>query len=273
MLTQPHCLFLLCITASVTPVPTPGRTPKVYNALITSNQNLEPSKAYPVYQPVIHDAALTFPLQSPFFYGGELPIGNGFIPAPAFLPKVPQATPDPPSAPSSEAPAIQVVQTTGQPEQTPAPSTVQPQTERKSPETPPPPPKTESPIPLNEFGLPPHVIPLTSTYNTIPNLGHFTYAYPTLRFYDPFDPFSFNPYAGVPPLYHPLTNVLGQYESRVSTKEEVTPAPTVVNQPTSTPPPEPSDLNVLNYSPKDPEIANVPPPPLPKGGLKPDKSE
>lgn len=37
-----------------------SRTPKVYNALITTDQNLTPSRAYPVIQPTIHE--------SPFFY-------------------------------------------------------------------------------------------------------------------------------------------------------------------------------------------------------------
>lgn len=36
------------------------RTPKVYNALITTDQNLTPSRAYPVIQPTVHD--------SPFVY-------------------------------------------------------------------------------------------------------------------------------------------------------------------------------------------------------------
>lgn len=36
------------------------RTPKVYNALITTDQNLTPSRSYPVIQPTIHE--------SPFFY-------------------------------------------------------------------------------------------------------------------------------------------------------------------------------------------------------------
>lgn len=63
---------LLCLVAFVAAEPAPGRIPKVYNALITSNQNLEPSKAYPVYQPVLHD--FTFPFHSAIFY--DFPLGN-----------------------------------------------------------------------------------------------------------------------------------------------------------------------------------------------------
>ncbi|CAH2050603.1 unnamed protein product, partial [Iphiclides podalirius] len=272
MPTQLRCLLLLCGAVAVTSTPSPGRIPKVYNALITSNQNLEPSKAYPVYQPVIHDATFTFPLQSPFFYNGELPLGNTFIPAPAFLPKEPDAKPEPARpASSTEAPVAEDAPSMEQPSQTPGPSTPEP--ESASPQEPPTPPSTESPIPLNEFGLPPQVLPISRTYNSIPSIGHFTYSYPSIRFYDPFEPFGFHPYAGLPPLYHPLTNILGQYDAPQLAKQEAAPAPAPTSQPTSTPPPEPNDLNVLNYSPKDPEIANVPPPPLPQGGLKPDKSE
>ena len=32
------------------------RTPKVYNAIITTNENLQPSRAFPVIQPVIQPA-------------------------------------------------------------------------------------------------------------------------------------------------------------------------------------------------------------------------
>ncbi|XP_013135244.1 PREDICTED: extensin [Papilio polytes] len=283
--------ILLCV-GIVTSDPSPGRIPKVYNALITSNQNLEPSKAFPVYQPVIHDAAFTFPLQSPFFYGHELPLGNGLIPAPAFLPRGPNAIPEPAPGPSSKAPeAAGSPSSTEQPESSASsvapPTEIPSNSEQAAPsesstslpnsadqaaQSPPPPPSTESPIPLNQFGLPPQVLPISHTYNTIPNIRHFTYSYPAFRFYDPFDPFGFNPYAGLPPLYHPLTNVLGQYEASPSGREQI-PNSVGSNPSTPSPPPEPSDLNVLNYSPKDPEIANVPPPPLPQGGLKPDKPE
>ncbi|OAD52359.1 hypothetical protein WN48_01882 [Eufriesea mexicana] len=36
------------------------RVPKVYNAVITSNQNLSPSRAFPVIQPVIHRTAVGY---------------------------------------------------------------------------------------------------------------------------------------------------------------------------------------------------------------------
>ncbi|XP_012280173.1 uncharacterized protein LOC105699613 [Orussus abietinus] len=49
-------------------LPFPGllRVPKVYNALITSNQNLSPSRAFPVIQPVVHRTAVGY--VPPFYY-------------------------------------------------------------------------------------------------------------------------------------------------------------------------------------------------------------
>lgn len=40
------------------------RTPKVYNAIITTDENLSPSQAYPLIQPVIQPA---IPVLSPFY--------------------------------------------------------------------------------------------------------------------------------------------------------------------------------------------------------------
>ncbi|XP_055586631.1 GATA zinc finger domain-containing protein 10 [Uranotaenia lowii] len=37
------------------------RNPKVYNAVITTDENLTPSRAYPVVQPVVHEAGLSYP--------------------------------------------------------------------------------------------------------------------------------------------------------------------------------------------------------------------
>lgn len=71
-------LQVFCYAAILIPLgfaePDGRRIPKVYNALITSNQNLEPSKAFPVYQPVLTSAAIPFPYQSIFY--GDLPLSN-----------------------------------------------------------------------------------------------------------------------------------------------------------------------------------------------------
>lgn len=38
------------------------RVPKVYNAIINSSDNLTPSRAFPLIQPVVHETALGYPL-------------------------------------------------------------------------------------------------------------------------------------------------------------------------------------------------------------------
>lgn len=158
----------------------------------------------------------------------------------------------------------------------------------------PPPPNTESPIPLNEFGLPSQVLPLgriNPAYNGFTQLGPYAYSYPGVRLYDPYDPFSLGSY-GLP-FYRQIPNVLSpslgpnflapslgipNYGAPgVPFIPAQAPAPALAVAPAnplvSSPPNEPSDLNVLNYSSKDSAIPNVPPPPLPQGGLKSDKSE
>lgn len=60
------------------------RTPKVYNAVITTDDNLQPSRAYPYIQPVIHETPITYPFNSihgysPFGYDYS-PYHTGYIP-------------------------------------------------------------------------------------------------------------------------------------------------------------------------------------------------
>ncbi|XP_012549131.4 uncharacterized protein LOC101745248 [Bombyx mori] len=261
--------------------PAPGRFPKVYNALITSNQNLEPSKAFPVYQPVLHQA-FSFPFQDALFYG-DFPANNGFVP--------PVETRDP--QPSEATPTVAPESVSEQaPSSTETPPALSPETSSPAPSEDdktaapslPPLPSTQSPIPLNEFGLPPQVLPIgrldgfgSPAYGGFSQIGPYPYSFPGLRFYDPFDSFSINSFPNFP-LYRPLTNVLGQNVPLIPNNgPSEAPATEASIQSTEksvqTPPPEPSDLNVLNYSSKDPTIPDVPPPPLPQGGLKSDKTE
>lgn len=60
-------LLIVCMLVAAA-VAAPGllRVPKVYNAVITSNQNLSPSRAFPVIQPVIHRTAVGY--VPPFYY-------------------------------------------------------------------------------------------------------------------------------------------------------------------------------------------------------------
>ncbi|XP_011693053.1 PREDICTED: uncharacterized protein LOC105453063 [Wasmannia auropunctata] len=60
-------LLILCVFTTVA-FAAPGllKVPKVYNAVITSNQNLSPSRAFPVIQPIIHRTAVGY--VPPFYY-------------------------------------------------------------------------------------------------------------------------------------------------------------------------------------------------------------
>ncbi|KYQ55254.1 hypothetical protein ALC60_05879 [Trachymyrmex zeteki] len=62
-------LLIMCALTTVAfAAPGPGllKVPRVYNAVITSNQNLSPSRAFPVIQPVIHRTAIGY--VPPFYY-------------------------------------------------------------------------------------------------------------------------------------------------------------------------------------------------------------
>ncbi|XP_012543456.1 uncharacterized protein LOC105840917 isoform X2 [Monomorium pharaonis] len=60
-------LLILCVLTTVA-FAAPGllKVPRVYNAVITSNQNLSPSRAFPVIQPVLHRTAIGY--VPPFYY-------------------------------------------------------------------------------------------------------------------------------------------------------------------------------------------------------------
>lgn len=59
-------LILYVLTTVAFAAPGLLKVPKVYNAVITSNQNLSPSRAFPVIQPVIHRTAVGY--VPPFYY-------------------------------------------------------------------------------------------------------------------------------------------------------------------------------------------------------------
>lgn len=201
---------------------------------------------------------------------------QGLVPPPGILakrPAIPPPQPTPADAPSDAKPSTESPFS-------PTPDPSQDDVSKPTP-APPLPPNTKPPILLNEFGLPPQVLPLgrfDPAYDGFTQVGPFTYPYPGLRFYDPYDPFSLGHYPNLPPFYRPLPNVLGPVVPPQTTliKDNAVPSPATETagseQPASpqSPPPEPNDLNVLNYASKDPAIPNVPPPPLPQGGSKPD---
>ncbi|XP_043280049.1 phosphatidylinositol 4,5-bisphosphate 5-phosphatase A [Venturia canescens] len=96
---QPLLLAVL-LTKAVLSHSDPGllRVPKVYNAVITSNQNLAPSRAYPVIQPVVHRTAIGY--VPPFYY---TQIAPGFA-GPGVVQLDPEPRPRPDDAESVETP-------------------------------------------------------------------------------------------------------------------------------------------------------------------------
>lgn len=157
------------------------RTPKVYNALITTDQNLTPSRAYPVIQPA---------LQDPFFYGsyGYTPYGYydpfGYNPfeSAAYVPKYNADGTVNVNAATDE--SVQRSTNGGKDETAVIQST---NTEK-------------APIPLNEFGFPPSLIQLSPGKNPV-NLAPFAYnSYPLI--YDQFTGYpqsAYLPHFGVLP--------------------------------------------------------------------------
>ncbi|KAG7201182.1 hypothetical protein KM043_003971 [Ampulex compressa] len=68
-------LVVYAMVALVAARPGLLRVPKVYNAVITSNQNLSPSRAIPVIQPVIHRTAIGY--VPPLYYAQIAPHFSG----------------------------------------------------------------------------------------------------------------------------------------------------------------------------------------------------
>ncbi|KAI9584712.1 vegetative cell wall protein gp1 [Glossina fuscipes] len=169
------------------------RVPKVYNALITTDENLTSSQAFPVIQPTLHETGIAHYALPPFGpygfaspplvrLGPPLPPPIGFppkeqFPYPGPLPHLPPHLISPypgayPQSPNLPTPPVEVkpqkpeTPPTAPAEQSPPPaSTVMPPPtgpqEAKAAQ-----PGTSKslnhplPIPLNQYGLPPSLIPI-----------------------------------------------------------------------------------------------------------------
>ncbi|XP_055715256.1 uncharacterized protein LOC129809457 [Phlebotomus papatasi] len=205
------------------------KSPKVYNALITTDQNLIPSRAYPVVQPTIHDAGFgystfglahhqnAFGLYDP--YAGPYHHHGGFIPGPvpgfqarnqfSFFSHQQEKSAAGGAAVASAAAAEESAGSSssgvtsdqsiisGNDAQLDAGSVANTNLLKEN-----------SPIPLNEYGLPPNLIPLSTPQDfnrqaTNPiNLQPYPYnSYPLI--YDSFGGgYNVNPY--LPPFsYYP----------------------------------------------------------------------
>lgn len=141
------------------------RTPRVYNTLITSNQNLTPSRAYPVVQPILQETRFLYPAYGLRSYGILDPYSpfNSFADTQKFYTKLNNRSGAVPSLVSSEISKNEYNTNI----QNGDDNRNDPQVNRDSYL------KQEDnynrnmgrpPIPLNEFGLQPSLIPL-STYD------------------------------------------------------------------------------------------------------------
>ncbi|XP_055695433.1 uncharacterized PE-PGRS family protein PE_PGRS3 [Lutzomyia longipalpis] len=220
-------LVLLVIPLVTLVQSTTLKSPKVYNALITTDQNLIPSRAYPVVQPTIHDAGFgystfglghhhnAFGLYDPYagpyhphggFLGGPVPGGFQARNQYSFFSSqqgksasgVAAAAAAEESASGASVSSVTSEQAiiSGNDAQLDAGSVANTNLLKENP-----------PIPLNEFGLPPNLIPLSTPQdfnrqgNPV-NLQPYPYnSYPLI--YDSFGGgYNANPY--LPPFsYYP----------------------------------------------------------------------
>ncbi|XP_039947881.1 extensin [Bactrocera tryoni] len=213
------------------------RTPKVYNALITTDDNLTSSRAYPVIQPTIHESGVAhypFGPYNPYGYYtppvvrfGQ-PIVPGLPPSPQYPYPIPQQRfppqfmrqPPPNSGPQllptpSEA-AQQPPPQDGSPVEDAAPTATPPTEEQQpvQPPTQPPPPKNPAFMPPFEPNPPKQMpneklpIPLNE-YGLPPSLIPLQ-QYPNRNPLNPvaLPPYAFNQY---PVIYDPITGYREQY--------------------------------------------------------------
>lgn len=213
------------------------RTPKVYNALITTDDNLTSSRAYPVIQPTIHESGVAhypFGPYNPYGYYSPpvvrfgQPIVPGLPPSPQYPYPIPQQRfppqfmrqPPPNSGPQllptpSEA-AQQPPPQDGSPVEDAAPTATPPTEEQQpvQPPTQPPPPKNPAFMPPFEPNPPKQMpneklpIPLNE-YGLPPSLIPLQ-QYPNRNPQNPvaLPPYAFNQY---PVIYDPITGYREQY--------------------------------------------------------------
>nr|NP_651714.1 uncharacterized protein Dmel_CG15506 [Drosophila melanogaster]AAN14181.1 uncharacterized protein Dmel_CG15506 [Drosophila melanogaster] len=251
------------------------KKPKVYNALITTDDNLTSSRAYPVIQPTIHEPGYApFGPYNPYgFYSPPIvrfgqPIVPGLTPNERLPYPLPSAAQYPagyaPYEPQQpvEAPVEQ------QPQSASPPGTVERQEM----------PKEQMPVPLNQQGLPPVLIPLPSQFRGQPmHLPPYPYSqYPVI-----YDQAGFIRQNYLPPYdYYPSQG----YPLRAATlprAEQEQPLNPVQSPPSPQPlplenlePAQPSFEDIRNGSEsKNSAVPDVPPPPIPSGPKRPRPAE
>ncbi|XP_058443201.1 uncharacterized protein LOC131425379 [Malaya genurostris] len=204
------------------------RSPKVYNAVITTDENLTPSRAYPVVQPVVHETGLTYPFGAfgpfglynafngyPGLYQPQQTAGtssaqvqgrNAYYinrePEPQLqdtpIETIPGAKPYPETnLPLREAPVPEIIPEPNNNIAPKAPEGPRPNYEARPADA------KNNPLQLNEYGYPPSLIPL-SVYNgngqnapAYNNLQGYPYNFPVL--YDSFGNYNPSQYQSVLP--------------------------------------------------------------------------
>ncbi|ALC48051.1 CG15506, partial [Drosophila busckii] len=257
------------------------KKPKIYNALITTDDNLTSSRAYPVIQPTIHEPGYThapFGPYNPFnFYSPPLvrfgqPLVPGLSPNEQLPYPLPSATQFPPVYaaydPQEQLPREQ------QPEAQPTQPELMAHAEAASGETAV---KEQQPLPLNNQGLPPVLIHLNSHNQKQQPAAHLP-PYPYNQYplvYDQMSGYLRQRESYLPPYdYYPSQ---GYPTTRNPTAAETAPPPPMQPKPLelqSLPLDEldntPSFEDIKNGSEnKNSDVPDVPPPPIPSGPKRP----
>ncbi|KAL5285387.1 hypothetical protein ACFFRR_007234 [Megaselia abdita] len=184
MTTKIFLLVLLGIVNYAASAAQLRRTPKVYNALITTDDNLTPSRAFPVIQPTIHETGIaSYPFgvfSSPYrVYNPlvrfappypQIPYQQAFPPQ-NFPPQnfPPQNFPSVPDQVGPRPNELGPPQPSANPQQPLLPTPLPPQQGMPPPQN-----TQQPPFPVNEFGLPPSLYPL----NQFPNQQNPVYLPP-----------------------------------------------------------------------------------------------
>ncbi|KAH8271285.1 hypothetical protein KR018_005807, partial [Drosophila ironensis] len=250
------------------------KKPKVYNALITTDENLTSSRAYPVIQPTIHEPGYApFGPYNPFgFYSPPLVrFGQPIVPGLSPNERLPYPLPTAAQFPAGFAPYDPQQPVEAPVEQQPqaAPGSLEPKEI----------PKEQMPLPLNEQGLPPVLIPLPSQYRGQPtHLPPYPYSqYPVV--YDQagyirqnyLPPYDYYPTQGYP------TRGATAAPSGTPPAAEVEPQPEPQIKPLpldNLEPVKPSFEDIRNGSAsKNSAVPDVPPPPIPSGPKRPRPAE
>ncbi|KAH8232216.1 hypothetical protein KR032_002235, partial [Drosophila birchii] len=249
------------------------KKPKVYNALITTDDNLTSSRAYPVIQPTIHEPGYApFGPYNPYgFYSPPLVrFGQPIVPGLMPNERLPYPLPTASQYPAGFAPYEPQQPAEAPVEQQPVPQAPPGSLEPKEM------PKEQMiPLPLNQQGLPPVLIPLPSHLRGQPmHLPPYPYSqYPVIydqagyirqNYLPPYDYYPSQGYptaapAATPPAEEEQPQIQPQIQSQIQ------PLPLDNLEPA-----KPSFEDIRNGSAsKNSAVPDVPPPPIPSGPKRP----